>query len=86
MSRLKGPAVKNIGIDIDIAFIFDSEISVNIDSGTGDIDPALTHIVIHASDRWCRYLKSVSAIRYFLKSVRYRDRYRYTVFFTFVLF
>jgi len=33
--------VKNIGIDIDIADILGSEISVNIDIGKYDIDPAL---------------------------------------------
>jgi len=40
---LKSAAVKNIGIYIDIADIFGSQISVNIDIGKGDIDPALSN-------------------------------------------
>jgi len=39
MSRLKRVAAKNI--DIDIADILESEISVNVDIGKVDIDPAL---------------------------------------------
>jgi len=41
MSWPKSVAVKNIGIDIDVADIFGSEISVTIDIDKGDIDPAL---------------------------------------------
>jgi len=41
MSRPKRAAVKNIGSNIDITDIFGSEISVNIDIGKDDINPAL---------------------------------------------
>jgi len=44
VSKLKSAAVKNISIDIDIADILGSEISVNIDIGKGNIDPALIRI------------------------------------------
>jgi len=41
VSRPKSTAVKNIDIDTYIADILESEISVNIDIGNGNIDPAL---------------------------------------------
>jgi len=41
MSRSNSTAVKNI--TIDIGDILESEISVNIDIGKGDIDPALIY-------------------------------------------
>jgi len=41
VSRPKSAAAKNIGINIDIADILGSKISVDIDIGKGDIDPAL---------------------------------------------
>jgi len=41
VTRPKGAAVKVIIIDVDIAEILGSEISMHIDIGNGDIDQAL---------------------------------------------